>query len=1222
MADDGIKTKVGVQGDKEYKTALSDIGRQLRVLNSDMKASQSAFGDQASSMAGLQDKLSKLGSIYDAQKSKVQLIADQLEKAKGKYGENSQQVQSLQIALNSATRQMNDTGNQIKRTERDLNTLADAQAAAGEETITANTTLEEAKAIMNDMAKSTKTLAEGEKSAGDAAKEQGEDAERSAEQNSKLHDALSKVGEVAGGAMVAGLKAAGAALAAVTAAAGAALAASYEFAKGAGQYADDVGTLSVQTGISADALQRWTYNANFIDTSVDTITGSMTKMIRNMDSAASGSKTAAASFAALDVDILNVNGRLRGTEDVFWDAIDALGQISNETERDALAMELFGKSAKELNPLIEAGSAAWKQMGQEAEAMGTVFSQENLDKMGAFDDSMQRFSQTGQALKNSIGLVMIPAFQPLVDAASESMGKVAKALQDGVSPEEIPALMDDLVGTLGNALDDVLGMVVQSMPLVGDALTKAIGALAQRLPALAKSLLPAAMGLLKSVVGAIKTNIGPITELATSLVTSLAGFLTENLPELSEAALELVGGLVDGLIDALPELIPAGVEMLVKLGEGLLEGIPELVGKLPQVLKAVWDGIVATDWGQLGMEILGSILSGLGAIGQSILGLLGVPGEGEQSGITAAWETFAGTVKTSITDVLESVTTFLGLLFNPPAEGDQATQTQQWGTFAETLKSTIETGLTGAAELISGIFTGGKAAVEAFPWDDTGTKLGTMAGKFSAFALDGLSGVFDAGKAAVAAFPWVDVGTRLGELGGQIANVAIDGLSGVFDAGNAAIAAFPWDDIGTKLGTLAGQATAIRLDALSGVFDAASAAVAAFPWDDIGTKLGTLAGQATAIPLDALSGVFIAADSAINRINWTGLGESVGILVDGVTGIAQDSLSGIFTSADTVIRSINWAELGNQIADGLSRAWGVLAGVGDVALGVGESVVNAGQQGVGALKDWIASWRSDPGAESEAQKAGQQVVTDLNSGVEKETPTLELTAETAANALLTAVQGILTTETVQAIGYGFVTDLGSGISQTDEATTAAANLATAALDALREGAGNRFVTLGQNIAMGVAVGISSGSGAIRSAARQAARTAYEEAKVALDIHSPSKVMEQIGAYFDEGFVGGIRRGEDEIRRAVGELSTAAVNEASGRVTMMGAGGTSAMQGIDYDAIKQVMVEAIRETGAGRAVITMNGRVVGETTEPYTNQAAYQRSMRTISGRSGMVMVGR
>ena len=51
--NDGIKTTVGVKGDKEYKAALQQISRQLTVLNTDMKASQSAFGNQADTMGGL-----------------------------------------------------------------------------------------------------------------------------------------------------------------------------------------------------------------------------------------------------------------------------------------------------------------------------------------------------------------------------------------------------------------------------------------------------------------------------------------------------------------------------------------------------------------------------------------------------------------------------------------------------------------------------------------------------------------------------------------------------------------------------------------------------------------------------------------------------------------------------------------------------------------------------------------------------------------------------------------------------------------------------------------------------------------------------------------------------------------------------------------------------------------------------------------------------------------
>ena len=64
---EGISTKVGVKGDKEYKNALSQISRQLTVLNTDMKASQTAFGNQAETMDGMHDRLEKLNEIYEVQ---------------------------------------------------------------------------------------------------------------------------------------------------------------------------------------------------------------------------------------------------------------------------------------------------------------------------------------------------------------------------------------------------------------------------------------------------------------------------------------------------------------------------------------------------------------------------------------------------------------------------------------------------------------------------------------------------------------------------------------------------------------------------------------------------------------------------------------------------------------------------------------------------------------------------------------------------------------------------------------------------------------------------------------------------------------------------------------------------------------------------------------------------------------------------------------------------
>ena len=185
MPDEGIKTQVGIQGDKEYKAALSDISRQLTVLNSDMKASQSAFGSQATTMAGMQDKLEKLNAIYQAQQEKVQLIAAQLEAAKQKYGENSTQADKLRIALNNATTQMNGTAQQISATESGLETLTEAQGLMGDETDATNMTLKEAEEALKAAADSSEDLADESGDAGKAVGGEGDEADKSAKENTR-----------------------------------------------------------------------------------------------------------------------------------------------------------------------------------------------------------------------------------------------------------------------------------------------------------------------------------------------------------------------------------------------------------------------------------------------------------------------------------------------------------------------------------------------------------------------------------------------------------------------------------------------------------------------------------------------------------------------------------------------------------------------------------------------------------------------------------------------------------------------------------------------------------------------------------------------------------------------------------------------------------------------------------------------------------------------------
>ena len=132
----------------------------------------------------------------------------------------------------------------------------------------------------------------------------------------------------------------------------------------AGKTADDIATLSKVTGISTDNLQKYGYAADLVDTSVEAIAKANKKLIKSSYSAANGSKSQAEAFEAIGVSVTDANGNLRDSESIFQDVITNLGKMTNETERDAIAQTLMGKSAAELNPLIEDQGETYRKISE------------------------------------------------------------------------------------------------------------------------------------------------------------------------------------------------------------------------------------------------------------------------------------------------------------------------------------------------------------------------------------------------------------------------------------------------------------------------------------------------------------------------------------------------------------------------------------------------------------------------------------------------------------------------------------------------------------------------------------------------------------------------------------------------------------------------------------------------------------------------------------------
>lgn len=193
--------------------------------------------------------------------------------------------------------------------------------------------------------------------------------------------------------------------------------------KGAAEYADNILTLSTTFGIATDKLQEYQYMSELIDTDVNTITGSITKLTQTMQKAREGNADAAQAFVYLSTQIYNADGTLRDASDVFEEIIGKMAQMEDGSERDALAMTLFGRSAMDLNSLMSAmASGSFQQFQQEARNLGYVLSDEELSALGAVDDQFQRLDKVMEMVKNRVAIELAPELidltQQLLDVAT------------------------------------------------------------------------------------------------------------------------------------------------------------------------------------------------------------------------------------------------------------------------------------------------------------------------------------------------------------------------------------------------------------------------------------------------------------------------------------------------------------------------------------------------------------------------------------------------------------------------------------------------------------------------------------------------------------------------------------------------------------------------------------------------------------------------------------
>lgn len=505
MAVPVANLKIKLDGEAEYRAALSSIDKSFKELGSEMNLLSAKFSKNGDSMEALSAKSEVLSKKVETQQKRV----DTLKKA----------VAEAQSIQEKAQKTFDETASTLDAGSKEYKDMSEQVQKAADQTAVWQTKLNNAEAELYKMK--------------DALEENNAELDKAGSNGSKFQQAMDKVkdsvakakeegtgakgvfanlkeafgeskgeavglGDAIGGAadklginlpegatkalnslngINAGTAAAVGGFAALVAAGVKVEKQLMNITKESAEYAKEVKTLASVTGQSVEEVQEWQYASDMIGVSYDRVKDSLKEITNKMQEAQNGSEDTAGAFKTLGVEIENTDGSLRSADAVFYDVIDSLGNMHNQAQRDALAMDLMSESAQELNPLIDKGSQALKDYADEAQEMGYVLDKEALEALTAVDDAYQKLQKSQEATKNQ----MATEFAPYLEEFYTGWTKLTKTLGTAVKDSGIVDAFGMLLETFTNIIAPTDTLADESVP----KLTQALRPLASLMAAIA-----------------------------------------------------------------------------------------------------------------------------------------------------------------------------------------------------------------------------------------------------------------------------------------------------------------------------------------------------------------------------------------------------------------------------------------------------------------------------------------------------------------------------------------------------------------------------------------------------------------------------------------------------------------------------------------------------------------------------------------------------------------
>ena len=400
MATRDIKTRFVLEGEQEFKKAMTNSANAIKVLNSEEKLAEARFkatGDAEEYAAEktriLKEKIAEQEKAVQAAEAALKALTD------NGVDPNSRQVLQWRTRLNNAQASLYTMQSRLSDVESGL--TSEQAAVEGADTATGN------------FGETLDGIGEGV----------------------DFQNLITSIDNITGH------------IEAVVKAAAKAAKAVWDMGVDAGKWADDLATAASQAGIDVETYQSWQYASQFIDTNVSDIIKSWQDIQKNLDN-----EEYVKTLESMGIAVTDSAGEMRSAESIFWDAIDYIHGLDDETEKASKATELFKNDWRNLNPLIEAGSEAYQEMAEEGRQVAVV-SEENVSALGSVDDAVNKFNSSLEKLKYDALAALAPTFQSVAEAMTTAVG----SLNEFIASEEGQAALTSLNEALSGLISSFLG---------------------------------------------------------------------------------------------------------------------------------------------------------------------------------------------------------------------------------------------------------------------------------------------------------------------------------------------------------------------------------------------------------------------------------------------------------------------------------------------------------------------------------------------------------------------------------------------------------------------------------------------------------------------------------------------------------------------------------------------------------------------------------------------